>query len=322
MQQMSNLDFFFLIPELKSLENGFLNNVYSKGDIFKFKFRKQNLIVDIKNAMYVSNYDFESEEPRGFLKFLRNELSNQKLLNIEQLNFDRVIKLTFTNSILIMEFATKNMILLEDGKIKSYIKESGRIVKNSEYKQLKTKINPMELKEDDFKELKGGVLPAISKILNLSVFYIEEACVRAGVKGKVEEMDKKEFIKSLKSLFDSKDPRVYYDNGIPKFFSSIPLKKIELNFKTFATLNESLDEYYSNQQKTNEKLEKLKFKLSQQEKALEEFEKKVRENREKGETIYGDYDLIKSILENPEQAIKKNKLKARIERKYSVILEL
>jgi predicted ribosome quality control (RQC) complex YloA/Tae2 family protein len=321
MQQMSNLDLFFLIPELKTLEQTFLNNIYQKNNVFKFKFRNQNLVVDVKNAVYISNYEFEAEEPRGFVKDLRDELSNQRLLSIEQVNFDRISKLNFTHSTLIIELATGNIALLEEGKVKSYLKESARIYKNRDYTPLKTKKHPLELKESDFETVKGEVVPAVSKLINLSAFYIEEACVRAGAKGKIEGIDKKKLIESLKSLFAVKEPRVYYENGIPKFFSSIPLEKLELDFKAFPTLNQALDEYYSNQVKINEKMSKLEFKLAQQKKALEDFQAKATENREKGEAIYGNYSLIESILKNPEEALKKIGVKAKTKGR-EVIIEL
>lgn len=319
MQQIGNLDLFFLIPELKALENTFLGNVYCNNGIFKFKFRGKNLIVEAKNKIYLSDYEFETEEPRGFVKVLRDELSNQKLIEIEQLNFDRVCRLTFTNSVLIFEFATGNIILLDNGKIKAFLKESERIGKNKDYAPLKAKKHPFELKESDFDSVTGGVIPAVSKIVNLSVFYIEEACARAGISGRIEDADKKRLIESLNGLLSVKEPRVYYENKVPKFFSSIPLEKLELDFKVFPTLNEALDEYYSNQVKINEKLSKLKFKLEQQKKALEDFKLKAKENREKGEAVYKNYERIESILKNPEDAVKNKTVKDVTKGRYATI---
>ena len=319
MQQISNLDLFFLIPELKALEGAFLNNVYESKGVLKFKFKSKNLIVDAKNKMYLSNYEFESEEPKGFVKFLRSELSNQKLIKIEQLDFDRVCVLTFTNSELIFEFVTGNIILVENGKIKAFLKESERIKKNKDYTPLKTKKHPFELNESDFDVVTGDVVPAVSKIVNLPVFYIEEACVRAGISGGIEKADKRKLIESLKGLLSVKAPRVYYENGVPKFFSSIPLKKLEMEFKVFPSLNEALDEYYSNQPKTSEKLLKLKFKLEQQKKALEEFKLKAKESRSKGEAIYKNYELVESILKNPEEAVKNKKVKKTSDERYVII---
>ena len=312
MQQLSNLDLFFLIPELKKFEGIFLGNVYGREGVFKLKFRSSSLIINPKNAIYVSNHVFESEEPRGFVRILRDELSNQKLIEVSQINLDRVCNFKFSNSTLIIELATSNIILMDGDTIKACLKESERIKKGGNYSPLKVKKNPLEVEAADFEKLKGNVVAATSKVINLSAFYLEEACVRADVSGDISSLSNKEREKlalAIKSVFEIKEPRVYYEDGAPKFFSSIPLKKLSLEFKSFENLNDALDEYYSNQVKVNEKLLKLKFKLEQQKKALEEFKQKAKENREKGEAIYSKYSFIEGILKNPEEAIKEGKAK-------------
>jgi len=292
---MSNLDFFYLLRELSVLKGARLAKVYGFAPdapkLFRLKFKsvggELNLHVDLNFGMWFSKYLREPpKQPSAFVAKLRKDLENAVLSEIRQLNFDRVVSLVFSTKfgkrVLIAEFVgSGNLLLLdEEGKIIQAVESRGfasrKLHAGVKYAPPPCeKKNPRELGEGDLRELRGGVVPVLFKKINLSPFYLEEVCARAGIASdkKIENLKVEQhnaIVKHCKKLFEEEfKPIVYKRDERTTAFAPFKLKKFEgfasVEFKSFS---EALDAYYAN----------VEF-LSTREKAIKAFEEELRELR-------------------------------------------
>jgi predicted ribosome quality control (RQC) complex YloA/Tae2 family protein len=145
----------------------------------------------------------------------------------------------------------------------------------------------------------------MSKAFNLSPFYFEEACARAGVSletdaSELTEKQKTSLAASLRSLFENPSPRVYLEQGKAAAFSPFELKKLEkLETQLFPSFSEALDFYFANavaEVKENPLKKKLEFTLLQQEKAVGEMLSQAEEEKQAGDWIYANSQLVEELI--------------------------
>ena len=331
MQAMGNLDYFFVADELEQgLKNAHLNKIYATEEgKFRFKLRSEgkemNLIAELGKRVHLTKYIEETEgEPSSFVMFLRKKLGNGKITSIVQRDFDRILEIRIEKEekyTLVLEMAGKGNVILcdEKGEIISAFKMGdsfGREIRAKREYALPpmTKKQPEKLEEKDFDGLKGKVVSAISKVVNVAPFYLEEICIRNGIslETKIEELEKKQLKKIAEEIASVKgqkaEPTVYYEkeSGKPNAFSPFQMKKLEKSgeAKTFASFSEALDEYYANAEekkeivkRRNPEIEKLEISLESQRKALEECGKEDEGIRKMAEAIYANYELVERAIE-------------------------
>jgi len=218
-------------------------------------------------------------KPPTFCMFLRKHLQSARITKIEQVGLERIVKIYFDskdelgiakNLVLICEFMGKysNVILVDEN---DKILDSAKHVPfgMSSVRQVlpgmlyefppSDKYNPFLVSVDTFFELSEniGKRPMdkflVSTFQGVSSFTAHEL-VTNYLKGEYSELsrgDKKRFIEHCLSFFDRVKNNeckftIQYDkSGTPKFFSVVPYAtSVYSNFKSYATANEMLDEYY------------------------------------------------------------------------------
>ncbi len=332
---MSNLDYHYALEEIKELAGARLNKIYQSNNFFRFKFNKHgteyNLLAAPGKRAHLTKYLEEPPaRPPHFAAALRRTLENSVLTSIEHINFDRIFALSLKKEkqyrLVFEMFGGGNVVLCDEKEIIL------QVLERAEYaaRRLapKEKYFPPPVEKKDFRAikpenlvgLKGRVISALSKAINLSPFYLEEACARAEVKREKEiselgggEVQK--LVDSIAGLADKKQPVLYLRDGKPAAFSPFPLKKLEgqgLEERQSASFNEVLDEYHHALPVPvveSERLRRLRHALQQQEAALKEFREREKAAREKAEAIYAKYDVVEDIL----AAVKKLKAKEKTE---------
>ena len=323
MQQIGNLDCFFLAKEMQdSLAGVFFENFYDYGQsIFRLRFSKQSILVDLKGFSFITNENFSFPEPprqpSSFAMLLRKHLASAKLSSIKQLAFDRILEFEFTSSkqgkkFLIVELFGKqgNLLLLDESKsiIQPFKREeySARKLKQKEHYVLppSAKKHPLDLKEEDL-EGKGKVVSFLSKQTSLAPFYLEEACARAQIalETKVEELSEKQklnILSAIKSLFAKPLPSVFEKDGKPFAFACIEMQKFK-DFKSrhFQALSQAIEEYYAmgiEKAATPVAQSKIEFQLASQQQALKEFEAKAGEAQKAGKWVFENSELVAEVL--------------------------
>lgn len=240
---------------------------------------------------------------------LRKHLPNTKLENIEQIDFDRVVKLNFTNGkkIIVELFANGNLILTDENNNIIYAQKTTKwkdreIKKDEKYQPPQSRLfNPFETNEEELKEALHGkkTVAALAANLGLGGAIAEKICTDAKIeKNKpAEELDEKEIkklYKHMKKLLETDTKPVKQANRI----RPIPLD--EETQKIYDSLNQAIDEEYTQQKeeyKEPDKLIKLKKRLESQRKSIEKFKEKSEENKKKGDLIYKKYSQISKAIQ-------------------------
>jgi len=328
MQEMSNLDYHYALGELAELAGARLSQVYQAERTFRLRFNKQGteynlLVVPGKRAHLTKYIEEPPKQPPHFAASLRSLLDNAVFAGVEHTNFDRLFALVLRKEkayrLVFEMFGGGNAALCAEDGIIIHVLERAEYATRRVAPKQKYSAPPSEKKdfraarEEDLKGLKGKAAAAVSKTFNLSPFYAEEACARAGIAADKEisglaEGETMRLAGALAGLAKETKPTLYLKGGKPAFFSPFPLKKLVgqgFEEKPFASFNELLDEYYQNAPtpvleakpaRESKKLEKLRFSLEQEKAALKEFEEQEKIVRAKAEAIYANYDKVEEAL--------------------------
>ncbi|MEM5777640.1 MAG: NFACT family protein [Candidatus Aenigmatarchaeota archaeon] len=277
MREISSLELMFLIKRL-NLKNLKIQKIKQIpfGFLFELYPSKKNLIITQK-YFFVSEKNYDSISPSNFCEFIKSKLVGERILEVKQKDFDRIVEIRTQNYFLILEFFGNGNIILTDNE--------------------KTIINALEMREWRDRKIKKGekyVYPPSAK----NPFTVS-------LKELNEIMDEKEIIRILaKDLsFGGETARKICEKLkiSPESKSSLNtqlvydfLKNIEKNFSELENINEELEKDYETEnhlyksKDLTEIVEKGKRIRQQQLKALEELNKKIEQmNRD-----------IKIIMEN------------------------
>ena len=121
----SSLDFYAFLKRYSSrIEESFIKKVYQSGtsdfvlQLYGSETGKNYLMISLSKGIIF--YDAERlDEATPLSMLLRKILSERRIIKVEQINFDRVVKLTLhTGQEIILEmFRDGNLIVTNEGKI-------------------------------------------------------------------------------------------------------------------------------------------------------------------------------------------------------------
>ncbi len=333
-KEITSLDLRFLVKELKkNLVGGLFRKIYQYPYAFEGKTENQFLFeifvpgkgefwlyVD-KRKMFITTYKKPApREPPMFCLFLRKHLNNQKILEIRQHEFDRIVEMRTEKNKLIFElFSDGNVILCDSDNniiMPLYVQrwKERDIKPKITYKYPPPKINPFAVNFDYFMKFLGRfdkkLIAVLAAGFGFGPVYAKEICIRAGVNDQIPadrlsaESASKIFdvIRNLDNLHI--EPTIY-DNFVSPFpllsIKDKPIKKQTVNF------SEALDEFFSEQQirvveEKKEKIleeqkEKVERIMERQKEALDKWIEKTKEKRSVADLIYSHYGTVESVLE-------------------------
>jgi len=352
---MSSFDIAAITFELEQKIIGkHLDNVYQLSEktfLIKIRPGDLNLIIEIEKRIHLTKYAVKTPQaPTQFCMALRKYLSNGKIIEVGQHEFERIVTFTIQtregNFKLIAEiFKRGNLILLdpEDRILHStrYMKMRDRnIIRGERFRHApSTGVNPLKAKFEDIAKLERiestETVKALTRILPIGGQYAEEILARASVtkETRTDELSQtqlKAIYSSLVSLVASLAQRriepciILEKDGKPIDITPIPLRLYE-NFqvKCYPSFNEAADRYFSEyaaemektemKQKLSKKTEELKRILAMQEKQLKELEQVVERSRKIGDIIYVHLNEIQQLLESVTQRKREGKAWTEIE---------
>lgn len=349
MQQLANLDCFFLAKEMNSsLAGGFFENFYDYGEgLFRVRFSKQSVLVDLRGFAFVAadgSFPEAPRQPSSFAMLLRKRFESAKLESVAQLGFDRIFEFSFTSkqygrhSLVVELFGKQGNLLLLDSErriVKPFAKASyaarsladgiAYVLPPSEKK------HPLELKQSDF-EGKGRIVSFLSKQTSLAPFYLEEACARAGIAldkdaSALDAAEKKALLSAFASLFEAPSPCVFLKGGTPFAFSSISLKKLDGSECVGASsVSQAASSYFSSIERKQPQARKgdLDFQLQSQEDLAGGFEVKAVELQKAGKWVFENESAVAELLAAAKEknggslsaSAKSLGVKARVEKQF------
>ncbi|KXB04227.1 hypothetical protein AKJ49_02300, partial [candidate division MSBL1 archaeon SCGC-AAA382A03] len=335
-KEMSALDIKFCINELnEEILNAWAGKIYDIDGLFLFKMnvpgegRKEFVIEPGKRIHLTEMKHSTPQKPPAFAMLLRKHLSNSKLVEINQPDFERIVELKFEakkeSFFLIAElFGEGNLILCdEDYKIispyKSRIWKHRKLESGKKYELPPKKgknlssITKKELKEviSDSDDLVRG----LASQLAIGGPIAEEICKRADLEKKIDpqnlsQKDYTNLFSIIKRLLrENPSARIIFEDNFP--LTVIPFQFENLkdkNFEAFDSFNRALDHYFKNiskkehekakEEKIDGKKEKIKSRLDKQKQNVEKWEKKAQKAKKIADLISKNHEKVEKILKN------------------------
>ncbi|MFW6173835.1 MAG: ribosome rescue protein RqcH [Elusimicrobiota bacterium] len=351
---LSSFGIYVIVLELQYLIDSYIDKIYqlTRDEILvRVNNRKtgQKEIIFVRNGQLLctthKRFDVP-KKPSAFVMTLRKYLSNGKIKEITQHEFDRIIKIKISKKegeyTLIFElFANGNIILLNPkGEIiLPLIKHqwAHRTIKPHEvYIPPPPQINPFCLTKKDFIELlkksKKDLVRTLAVNINLSGAYAEEICFRAGIDKNTEIKELADqtirtlYFKLQKFLeiFKERKFRSGYVKKEGKIIDILPIpfqSYNECEFVAVDSFNKGLQEFIKVQEIRKkeksvyqEKLQKLQRQLLQQKQIIKGLKKKIRQKKIDGDTIYLHFKSCQELLDDISLLLKQKDKEKGIER--------
>ncbi|MDP2717636.1 MAG: NFACT family protein [Candidatus Micrarchaeota archaeon] len=311
---LSNLDVHFLVRELRDLENEHLQKVYGFAETYRFKFRSTDLVAHLPDAVFATpKPPAFAEHPSAFIMRMRKLLSGRPL-GISQVGFDRILRMDFLKASVVLElFADGNLLLLDDTGIilnawRTEEFASRKLRSGQRYVVPPMgKRHPAEFDAPALSGLSGPLVSALSKAVNLSPLYLEEACRRAALDKKMpvdalSDAQKQKLKVALASLLEGFRPGYHENQGVPALAVPFPLTDRD-GFVPTASFSEAIRAVFEASAVEKAALpgvvqKKQAFVLEQQQAAVEAFQEKAAEAKAKGDWFLEHAELVEKLRQH------------------------
>lgn len=299
MRPMANLDYTYMIRELKPMEGKHLDKFYElRPGVFRMKIGSDSVLIELGKRLHITKLLEEAPEPTGFVMKVRKEIGGRKLKEVRQKGRDRIIIFDFGGIEMVAEmFGGGNIVLVQDGRI-IYVYENkewkGRSLKPGE----KYSFPPSDEKELDgiLKNPGEKTIAAELVPLNIGITYVRKMLAAAGVpEGKkgneLGAAEKRRIAQVYAERMDGLSPSVIIEGGNPSDYSLFG------EGEPFESLSAALDECFGVADEGNPELKKLEETLAKQEERLRELDAEEKEAKMKGDLIFERYAEVEAVLE-------------------------
>ena len=354
-RQLSSFDINVIVSELQKLVGCQVDKIYqiSRNEILiriKNIENKEKYTIYVRNSelIAVTQKEFEKPtRPSTFAMTLRKYLSNGRIIDISQHEFDRIIKFKIGKkegeySLILEFFSNGNIILVDpDGKIIiPLIRQTwrDRKVKGREaYTPPPPQINPFNLTLENFTSLlrksDSDIVRTLAVNINLSGSIAEEICSRADVdkKIKIKDIDNQ----TIRKVYETLEGflKIFKNNKLEPVFVKkdgviidiLPFKfesYKDVDFEKTSSLIEGLEEFIKVEKKgmvkkespTDKLVGKLQRQLNQQKETIKKFEERIEQKKFEGDLIYLNFQDIEALLNEIKQALELKDKEKEIER--------
>jgi predicted ribosome quality control (RQC) complex YloA/Tae2 family protein len=335
--EISSLELYYLIKELKALEGSKIDRIYHQKNNSKELTicchvtgqGKSFLKILLPGIIFMDDAKDAADSPTGFGMMLRKYLEGSRIKSIEQKDFERVVTIILESKIetelvryyLIIELFSKgNIIFCDDGlKILNIVEEQvwkDRTLKRGEtYIYPKSRINTLKISEEEFTEQlrnsdKESLVKALAITFNLGGVYAEEVCLDAGIEKdrKTKTLTDKEYKILFKNMILLMHEETEANSSDENIFPFILESSKNKETKKYVSFSEAIRENYDtikhieSKKSINKNVEKIQNIIDEQMKVLEECEQGYLENQAKGELMYEKYQEISDILKTIKEA--------------------
>ena len=312
----SSLDFYAFINIFRDdIENSFIKKIYQVNSkefifqIYRSDVKKRDFFISLTKGISFYSAD-RPDEASQLAMIFRKQLSEKRITGIEQINFDRVIKITLhTGQEIILElFGGGNLILTENGKIVFAMDQHvyrTRTIKIGEAYVPPSLINPIE-NFDVFKKIVNESTASLVKTLatrvNLGGEIAEEVLYRLNMDKNLmpHQMDDKILNQVYEEinviLKESLENRAYYYKD-EEILSPIILKSLKRNpDDTFENFNDGMVSYLNNYPVEEKNKSSVEKRIESQKKSIEEFKKLMEIYTEFGNKLKMNIPSIEKLI--------------------------
>lgn len=294
---MSSFDIKAILHEITPLIAGkIVDNVYQPSShmlLISFSGSHKRLIIEAGRRINLTSYKIDvSRRPPYFCQVIRKYIRRSRLVNISQVDFERIVMLEFETSfgkfVLYTElFGKGNHILVDNtGKILQALSfrrmKDRNILRNELFQFPPSKrfniLNAEQSKIEVLSSVEGSLIKQLTSLFNIGGLYAEEIILRAGLdKNTLCELLSEDDITSIRQsiesiLSSSHQPHIVFnEKGSPLEVLSFHLQIFKDNEKkNFPTFNEAVDEYYKELQ-----IQNIRSKSSSQEQIMIDEHKRI-----------------------------------------------
>jgi len=283
-----------------------VQNIYFASDqkvaLFKLKIDEYKyLLIEPGRRIYLTRFPIEHPESPSltalsFRKHLREEIIDR----VEQIGFDRIVKISFRNGFSIYaEILPRGEIVLVD--------TDGRIVQATEFKSMKDReikrgraysLPPIIAKppsvEECIERAKGGSEASISRELGIP----PELLIEAERRGKSSPEEKCREVMQIVSEAGKKGGFVVLRGGVPLSFHPFQptIADSEDEVVAYERFNDAVDDFYFKISSSMEgKMSEEEVRLS---KLIQEVEREIEQNEKRAVELYEQAKVLMSRLED------------------------
>ncbi|AFM98506.1 hypothetical protein EHEL_061370 [Encephalitozoon hellem ATCC 50504] len=320
-QRYTFLDIRATVNELRPrLVGKFIQNFYTTSQrIIYIKFSNKDILL-VEPGVRIHLTQEHDMDISHFCKILRRKARRDKVVDIYQCGFDRVVVLELGRQKIVFEFFSGgNILIVEDGKISEIFRvvKDLDIVKGSEYV-----FNKVDF---DF-SIDAFIRSDLRDFLPLDELLVKKVLGELGVKIRVNPMDMKksasngipikedvkntfeEFMKEFKKRIEDIQGYggVIMEKGKPS--NLIPFKIDDA--RDFPTFNDAAEFFFQSRKKfgKNDRESKVDKVRKRQENYMKEMEQEGESYRKKAELLEANADFVNKILDIF-KVVKKNKVK-------------
>ncbi|RLG15385.1 MAG: hypothetical protein DRN71_01520 [Candidatus Nanohalarchaeota archaeon] len=326
--ELSSLEIRVLTDELKCLIGARIQKVYQEKKTMHLSMyvprqgTKTLIIGDGK--IFLTKYRLKhSEIPTAFAMYLRKYCKGQKITNIFQHEFERIVILEMGEYNLIIELFSKGNVIFadKDNNIWSVLERqswsSRKIKQREEYKFPPAGINPMSLTcavlEKSLAASEKQLVAYLARELSLGGTFAEEVCCLAKIDKKtqcstIKKVGVKSIHSSINTLFKMpKKAQIIYENSAE--IDTLPYdtnKYKSYKKKHYDNFYDAVDDFFvkkiaeteenTEQKKVTKKKDKLIKRYDNQKSAIESLKKQESECTKSAEFIYEYYPSFEKLM--------------------------
>ncbi len=333
---MSALDIKISTDEIRQRVNeAWVNKIYEIDGVYLIKLNpkdsneNRNLVIEPGERIHLSSKEYSTpRKPPSFAMLLRKHLSNKRLVDVFQPDFERIIRLTFENNgetrrVYCELFGDGNIVLCKENDeiIQPYYQQNwqGRTIEPGEKYSLPPKKgkDPTDLSKSELEEILSespDLVRGLARNLAIGGDLAEEICTRADVDGgsdyeSLGESDIANVYDAISDLLTREtSARVNYKEG--EISEPLPFNfetKASDEVKKFDSFNEALDYFYhkktegeaneEERQAKQKEISEIENRLRQQEENISKLEKKAEKAKSKADIISNNHEKIGKLID-------------------------
>lgn len=328
--KQSSLDFYAFTNYYRDkLVNSFIKKIYQVGaneflfQLYRSDYKKAHLFISLTKGISFMEVE-RPDEASPLALILRRMLSERRITSIDQINFDRVVKITLhTGQELILElFREGNLIITNDGLIDFAFNQrewkNRKIIKGEAYKP-PMDINPLEFTEEVFAEKirssKASIVQTLATRLSMGGENSEEVVYRLGINKEEPARECVGRVRDLRaeiaSLIGESVAGKAYLYEAESVLSPVELKHFERKAdRAFDDLAEGFSYYVEHFASKSDQMTPMERRVESQKKAIEQFKLKQEEFSQKGQVIMKNLPRVQSVIKELSYRVKQDELES------------
>ncbi|AAT43810.1 ribosome rescue protein RqcH [Picrophilus oshimae] len=324
----SSLDFYAFINIYKNdIENSYIKKIYQLNEtdfifqIYRSDIKKKELFISLSRG--IAFYDAEKPESASLTAMtLRKYASEKRIIKIEQINFDRVLKITLhTGQEIIVELFSKGNIIITENNIISFaldhhIYKSRKIIVGEPYIP-PVNFNPL-YDEKTFYDIlmssKASIVKTLATRANLGGDLAEEVLYRLNIDKNAMPQDLKNDVNNIYSMLndilnETKENKGYYYEP-EQILSPVRMFHIrEEPSRVFDDFNDGIVYQIKNTKPEEKGQSQLEKRIESQRRSIEEFERLREKYMNYGRFLSENLSNLSKIIEMVRSNVKSNNLK-------------